>query len=177
MRFPAGVTSSGEIAIGGGDLEVTSGGAIVGTIVTQTGGALVGGTAIGTTVQGNNLSSGDNPGSGRQVVFGGVAISTLIASGGEEAVIEGGVTSGGLVPKGGVEFLGGFGFGSGLAVGMTVGWQNEPKVRAGLRPLLGRRGVHRRERGRTGLSGYESGNKKVWVRKLQAGRLVGVTAA
>ncbi len=119
VTVPAGVTSSGEIVIGGGLLGVASGGEIVGTIVTQTGVTLIvpGGTAIGTTVQGNNLSSGDNTGLGGQAVEG-VAISSLIASGGEEIAFAGGVTSGGLVLKGGVEFLGGSG--SGSAVGMTV---------------------------------------------------------
>ena len=120
VTVPAGVTSSGEIVIGGGLLGVASGGEIVGTIVTQTGVTLIvpGGTAIGTTVQGNNLSSGDNTGLGGQAVEG-VAISSLIASGGEEIAFAGGVTSGGPgAREGGVEFLGGSG--SGSAVGMTV---------------------------------------------------------
>ena len=119
VTVPAGVTSSGEVVVSGGILVVDSGGAIVGTIATQTGVTLIepGGTASGTTVQGNILSSGDKTGLGGQAVEG-VAISSLIASGGEEIAISSGVTSGTLVLSGGVEFLGGGG--SGLAVGMTV---------------------------------------------------------
>ena len=119
VTVPAGVTSSGEIVITGGLLEVANGGQIVGTIVTETGVTFVeaGGIASGTTVQGNSLNPGDSTGLGGQAVEG-VAISSLIASGGEEIAFGGGVTSGALVLKGGVEFLGGGG--SGTAVGMTV---------------------------------------------------------
>ena len=113
VAVPAGVTSSGEIVISGGHLTVDGGGAIVGTIDTQAGETIIsaGGTATGTTVQGNLGSTT----TGGQIVEG-VAISTLVASGGFEAVAFGGVTSGALVLKGGIEDVAV----SGNAVGMTV---------------------------------------------------------
>ena len=49
-----------------------------------------------------------------------MAISTLVASGGFEEVVFGGVTSGALVLEGGGELLGFPEAGTGLAVGMTV---------------------------------------------------------
>ncbi len=122
VTVPAGVTSSGEIVISGGMLKVDSGGAIVGTIDTQAGLTFIsaGGTATGTTVQDNGFNPNSGLASGGQAVEG-VAISTLVASGGFELVAEGGVTSGALVLKGGGELLGLFaGAGTGLAVGMTV---------------------------------------------------------
>ena len=118
VTVPAGVTASNDIVIGTvsppGELIVASGGSIVGTIVALGGGAVIhaGGTATGTTLQ-NDIYYGFT---GGQYVNGGVAISTLVASGGIEAVAGGGVTSGALVLKGGTDYIGPFGF----AVGMTV---------------------------------------------------------
>ncbi len=118
VHIPAGVTSGNDIVISGGELLVSSGGAIVGTIATQGGAAVIlsGGTATGTTVENN--SAYDRVG---QLVDG-VAISTLVASGGIEVLENGGVTSGALVLQGGLEVVGN-GAGSaanGHAVGMTV---------------------------------------------------------
>ncbi len=69
VPVPAGVTSSNDVVVPGGQLLVASGGAIVGTIVAQAGfaGISAGGTATGTTVQDN---AGPNGGSGGQDVYG-----------------------------------------------------------------------------------------------------------
>ncbi len=123
VTVPGGVTSSNDIVVPGGILQVANGGAIVGTIDAQSGRAIIaaGATATGTTVQDNLVISGFNFfASGGQFVEGGVASSTLVASGGFEVVVSGGVTSGALVLNGGVELVGNDGPGTNLAVGMTL---------------------------------------------------------
>ena len=87
VTVSAGVTSSGEIVITSGFLTVDSGGAIVGTIDTQAGITIIsgGGTATGTTVQDNGFNPSTGLAAAGQGVEG-VAIATLVASGGFEEV-------------------------------------------------------------------------------------------
>ena len=95
VTINAGQSSNGDVVISDGKLEVNPGGSIASTVVagadSQTA-ILSGGSATGTTLQND----------GGQLLEGGTAIDTLVASNGLEETFNGSVTSGAIIFKGGV---------------------------------------------------------------------------